>query len=113
MAAFVNLTVAVAMLAAPSRVAMHLSLGGPGAPYVVAMLGLFIGVFGIGYAIVARDPVHNRGVVWAGMFSKFGIAVLAAVQFAAQTIEFRTFAAGMADFVFAILFAMFLWRTRR
>ena len=112
-AAFFNLAVATAMLAAPAAMARHLSIGGAGAPYVAAAVGLLIGAFGIGYAIVASAPSRNRGIVWMGLAGKLGISVLATMQFAAGIIPFRYFALGMGDVVFAVMFAIFLWRRPR
>jgi hypothetical protein len=113
LAAFFNFAVATAMLAAPDRIAMHLRVHGPGAPFVIATVGILIGAFGIGYALAARAPTHHRSVIWMGMVGKLGVAGLAAMQFAAGIIPFRYFALGMGDVAFAALFALFLWRSRR
>jgi hypothetical protein len=112
MAAIFNLGVAGMMLAAPSRFAMHFALTGPGAPYLVGGLAWFMGALGVGYAVVARDIAHNRGVVWAGLLSKIGFALMVAMQFAAEIIPYRYFALGMGDVVLAAGFAIFLWRNR-
>jgi hypothetical protein len=112
-AALFNIAVGAAMVIVPSRIAMHLNVDGLGAPYVVATVGLLIVAFGIGYGMVAQDPAHNRGVIWIGMIGKLGVAGLGALQFAAAIIPFRYLALGMTDVVFAGLFALFLWRTRR
>jgi hypothetical protein len=112
-AALVNLAVGGAMLAAPARVAAQLGIGGPGGGYALAMVGLMIAVFGLGYALVAREPARHRGIVWIGMIGKLGAAGLAAMQYAAGLIPTSTFALGMGDVVFAALFALFLWRGPR
>lgn len=113
LAAFVNLAVGGAMTAAPARVAEQLGVSGPGGPYAIAMVGMMIAVFGIGYAIVARNPAGNRGIVWIGIIGKLGAAALAAMQCLAGLIPTTTFALGMGDVVFAALFAVFLWRGPR
>jgi hypothetical protein len=112
-AAFVNLAVGGAMAAAPARVAEQLGVTGPGGPYAITMVGMMIAVFGVGYAIVARNPAGNRGIVWIGIVGKLGAAALAAMQYAAGLIPTSTFALGMGDVVFAALFALFLWRGPR
>jgi hypothetical protein len=108
-AAFWNAAVGGAMLAAPARVAAQLNVGGDGAPYAAAMTGLLIGVFGIGYAMVAREPVRNRGIVWIGLASKVGAAVLGAMQYVSGALPASAFALGMIDLAFAAGFLAFLW----
>jgi hypothetical protein len=112
-AAFYNLAVGGAMLAAPARVAEQLNISGGGAPFAVAMAGLLIAVFGIGYAMVSAAPAKNRGIVWIGLIGKIGAAALAAVQFNAGVIPLNTFLLGMGDLIFVALFALFLWRGPR
>ncbi len=111
-AAFFNMAVAAAMLVAPRQMAMHLNVGGAGAPYVIATMGMMIGAFGIGYAIVSGNPTRNRGVVWMGVVGKLGVAGMAIMQFAAAMIPFSYFALGMGDLAFAIMFGLFLHRTQ-
>lgn len=113
LAALVNLAVGVGMAVTPAEVAVQLGVTGPGAPYVITMVGMMIAVFGVGYAIVARDPTRNRGVAWIGIVGKLGAAGLAAAQFAQGLIPQSTFVLGMGDVVFAALFALFLWRGPR
>lgn len=112
-AALVNLAVGGAMAATPREVAVQLGLTGPGAPYAITMVGMMIAVFGVGYAMVARDPARNRGIVWIGIIGKLGAAGLAAAQYAQGLIPQSTFVMGMGDLVFAALFALFLWRGPR
>lgn len=113
LAALVNLAVGIGMAVTPAEVAMQLGVGGPGGSYAIIMVGMMIGVFGIGYAIVARDPPRNRGIVWIGIIGKLGAAGLAAAQYAQGLIPQSTFMLGMGDVVFAALFALFLWRGPR
>jgi hypothetical protein len=112
-AALFNLAVGGALLAAPARIAEQLGVSGPGAPFAIVMSGMLIAVFGIGYAIVARDPAGNRGIVWIGTIGKIGAATLGAMQYVAAIIPLSTFLLGMGDLVFAALFALFLWRAPR
>jgi hypothetical protein len=109
-AAIYNFAVGGAMLAAPGRAAEGLNITGAGGPFAIAMVGMLIAVFGVGYAIVARAPAANRGIVWIGLISKLGAAPLATMQFALGLIPVSTFALGLGDLAFAALFAAFLWR---
>jgi hypothetical protein len=112
-AALYNLAVGGAMLAASEQAAAGLNISGAGGPFAVAMAGLLIGVFGVGYAMVAAAPAKNRSIVWIGVIGKLGAAALGAIQFNAGLIPFSTFLLGMGDLVFVVLFALFLWRGPR
>ncbi|WP_395646806.1 hypothetical protein [Terricaulis sp.] len=112
-AAFVNLAVGGAMMAASGQVAERLGVTGTGAPYAIVMVGMMIAVFGVGYAMVSRDPTRNRPIVWIGIVGKLGAVVIGAAQYAAGALPFSTFALSMGDAVFAALFALFLWKAPR
>lgn len=112
-AAFVNLAVGGGMMAASSTVAERLGVTGPGAPFAIFMIGMMIAVFGVGYAIVARDPARNRALVWIGIIGKSGAVAIGAAQYAAGALPFSTFTLSMGDAVFAALFALFLWKGPR
>lgn len=113
LAAFYNWAVGGTMLAAPGALAPQLSIEGAGAPFALQMTGLLIAVFGLGYAMVARNPAGNRGIIWIGMIGKIGAAVLGTIQYQAGIVPFTTFALGMGDLVFVALFALFLWHGPR
>ena len=108
-AALWNLAVGGPMLAAAAQVAERLGISGAAGPFAVAMAGLLIAVFGVGYAMVAVAPAQNRGIVWIGLIGKVGAATLGALQFVAGIIPASTFALGMGDLAFAAAFAAFLW----
>lgn len=112
-AATYNFAVGGAMLAAPGRAAEGLNISGAGGPFAIAMAGMLIAVFGVGYAMVARAPAANRSIVWIGLLGKLGAVTLATMQFAQKLIPLSTFALGMGDLAFAALFALFLWRGPR
>lgn len=112
-AAFFNFAVGAAMLAATTRISAQLGVLGPGAPFTIAFAGLLIVTFGIGYAMVAYAPAANRGIVWIGAIGKLGVAALGAAQYFAGAVPFGTFALGLGDLAFVVLFALFLWRGPR
>jgi hypothetical protein len=70
-------------------------------------------VFGVGYAIVARDPIGNRGILWIGAIGKLGAVVLAVLQYQQGLLPLNTLALGGGDLVFVLLFTLFLWRGPR
>jgi hypothetical protein len=74
--------------------------------------GMGVLLFGLGYALVAVDPEKNRGFVQLGILGKV-LVVLGMVQrFVSGVGTQWVLAAALADLVFAILYARFLWRTR-
>jgi hypothetical protein len=113
LAAIYNVAVGGVMLAAPERAAAQLNISGAGGPFAIAMAGMLIAVFGVGYAMVSYAPERNRGIVWIGLVGKVGAAILATMQYAQGIIPTSTFALGMGDLVFVALFALFLWRGPR
>jgi hypothetical protein len=59
----------------------------------VQLSGVLIGLFGVGYLLVARNPVENRSVLLLGFFSKALGSVLA----------IRFFALGRVPWTFLVL----------
>lgn len=112
-AALSYIAVAAALLARPPRFAMHLGISGEGAPFVIAYIAVLLAAFGIGFAIAATAPHRYRGVVWAGMLAKLGLVGVATAHFAAEVIPFRYYVLATGEVLFAALFGVFLWRTRR
>ena len=77
--------------------------------------GWLIFVFGVGYAMVAREPAANRGIVWIGMIGKFGAVAIALWRLFSQGgyVAAQAVALPLLDLVFVALFAVFLWRGPR
>lgn len=101
------------MLAAPARIAMQLNVSGAGAPFAVALAGMLIAVFGVGYALVSHTPALNRGIVWIGLIGKLGAVILGALQYTIGVLPATALALAGGDLVFVVLFALFLWRGPR
>ncbi len=113
LAAFVNFAVGGVMTAAPGRVAA--AIGGTADQASVQFAGWLIFVFGIGYAMVAREPARHRGIVWIGAIGKLGAVVLTLWRLLAQGgyVPAQVIALPLVDLVFVALFALFLWRGPR
>lgn len=111
-AAFFNLAVGGAMAAGASQVAAQAGLSGPASSYVIAFGGLCVAAFGVGYAMVAHDPVRNRNLVIVGAVSKIAAGALTAYHGFAGAIPKNIFYLGLGDFVWLALFIVFLWQTR-
>ncbi len=69
-------------------------------------------VFGIGYYIVSRDPEKNRGIVWMGIFGKLAFFFTTVKFYFKKAVVLLTPVLAFGDFVFTILFALFLANTK-
>jgi hypothetical protein len=67
-------------------------------------------LFGIGYGIVAIYPSRNHGLIWLGIIGKLGVAALGQ-RWLTDVATVWVLPAAAGDFVFAALFAYFLWRS--
>lgn len=75
---------------------------------LVRMIGLIVATFGIGYALVARDPPGNRGIVIIGVIGKLGTFAIFAGDWAFRGGSGPLAAMGAGDLLFAIAFLIFL-----
>ncbi|MES2035015.1 MAG: hypothetical protein V4466_12635 [Pseudomonadota bacterium] len=113
LAAAFNLLVGLPLLLAP---AAFLKLaGGSTSPDLLSaqMSGLLIAVFGVGYAMIAVNPVANRPIAWLGVFGKTPLILLVWLQVRAGHAPPSSLGLPAVDLVFAALFLAFLLRTRR
>jgi hypothetical protein len=111
LAAIFNLAVGLPMLLAPE---VFFSLTGQPAPadlLFVRMSGGLIAVFGVGYAMVARNPMAHRGIAFIGVIGKIIAPAILWFYYQAGAISFSNFAMGLGDLAFAALFAAFLLTT--
>lgn len=65
--------------------------------------------FGIGFWIVGMDTTRNHGIVLLGFLTQLALFVTVAVHTARGRAHPLRMAFGLVDFVFAVLFAVFLW----
>lgn len=80
----------------------------------IQLPAVFVFVQGLGYAIVASDPLRNLGLVLIGIIYKGGYAALAAYYLLTDQIPAMFFAwFGLFDFLFLIGFVLFFWRARQ
>ncbi len=84
----------------------------PNHPGYVQLPALLIMVFGVGFAMVARDPIGSRSIMVLGVLMKlaFCAVVFYHMLFGEQIPFFIPFAA--IDLCFAVLFAMAYRATR-
>ena len=79
---------------------------------MVQTAGALITTFGIGYAMVAIDPLSHRGIVWLGMIGKALVVFLLAQAYLAGHIPADAAAIGLGDLLFIVVFGAFLLKVR-
>jgi len=80
----------------------------------IQLPAVFVFIQGLGYAIVASDPLRNLGLVLIGIVYKGSYAALAAYYLLTDQIPAVFFAwFGLFDFLFLIGFVLFYRRARQ
>ena len=69
-------------------------------------------VFGMGYYMFSRNPEKNREIVWMGIFGKIAFFLTCVMYYCKKAITPFMLLGGFGDFVFTILFANFLFKTK-
>lgn len=111
-AALMNLSVGVGLLFFSGALLPLLDMAAPENPLFARLAGGLIAVFGIGYAIVARDPGKHRDIVLLGAIGKAPVPLMIWNGVAAGHASQSMFTLSFGDLAFAALFAVFLLRTR-
>jgi len=78
--------------------------------YKMTMLAILL--FGIGYYIVSKELTLNRAIVWLGMTGKIILFFIFTYCFITGKATVVAFIVLFGDFIWSILFAMFLYQTR-
>jgi hypothetical protein len=113
LAAVFNFAVGLPLLLAPVAFYSALKQPVPTDLLSVQTAALLISVFGVGYAMVARDPVANRPIVWLGLLGKAPLPLMVWLQVQAGKASMSAFQLTLGDLVFSILFLVFLLRTKK
>jgi hypothetical protein len=104
-----NLGFALFGLALP-RTTMRLMFGSPEAITGVrariffAFFWVAVGLFGVGYYLVSRDPDRNEAVVWTGCLGKVIIFSNYVRLFRRKEITLFGFLGGLGDLIWTVLF---------
>ncbi len=80
----------------------------------VLMFRLFmvaVMIFGVGYYIVSRELMLNRGIIWLGLTSKITLFVLFMFFFITGRATLIAALAVTGDFLWSILFLLFIYQT--
>ena len=54
----------------PEFIATTGGLAGATHPSLVQAIGMMVGVYGLGYYLLARDPIRYAGFIWIGLLGK-------------------------------------------
>jgi len=112
-AALFNFAVGLPMLLATEAMLASLGQPVPDDLLMTRLASLLIVVLGIGYAMVARDPVANRPILWLGVIGKAPIPLLVWLSGGAAALSSSAFILSLGDLAFATLFLLYLLTHRR
>jgi hypothetical protein len=71
-----------------------------------------ITVFGVGYYMVSRDLTMNRGIIWLGLACKMILFFLFNYLFFTGRATILAVLTVTGDFIWSLLFILFLYQTR-
>ena len=112
-AALFNFAVGLPMLVAPEALLAAIGQPVPADLLMTRLAALLIVVLGIGYGMVARDPVANRPILWLGILGKAPIPLLVWLTGGAAALASSAFLLSLGDLAFATLFLAYLLTHRR
>lgn len=113
LAALNNLAIGSVMLAGADQAAVRIGVTGPAASYIVGFAGLVIAIFGVGYGLVALNPLRNRDLVVMGALGKAVTVLFTSLHAMAGHIPQNVYLLGMTDLIWALIFCVFLQQTRK
>ena len=96
LAAAYNLVIAAVGFVAPDRTSDQL------------VISLFVGCFGIAYAVIASEPYRYRPVLWSGVAGKLGVIALLGPASVAEGADPMLAPILVGDALFALGFLWFL-----
>ncbi len=109
-----NVLLGLNMVLLPSRSFAPLGLSEPELLLFVQLVGLMVGVFGVGYLMVARWPLENRGVLLLGLIGKALVAVLGLAYVALGKVPpVYLFVVLFSDVIYLAPFALILRHLQR
>jgi hypothetical protein len=111
-AAAFNLIAAAMLLFRPELLLARLRIADPAARLLARSFVSSVATWGIGYALIAIDPVRFRDFAWLGMFSKTIFFAVYAVAWSRRELSRQAFLPAVFDLFLAALFAEFLWRSQ-
>ncbi|MBI3861784.1 MAG: hypothetical protein HY290_07795 [Planctomycetia bacterium] len=70
-AAVFNVCAGLFMLIGYHETYKIIGMNKPDTAFPIQLVGILVGLFGVGYYLVARNPIENRAVLLLGFWSKF------------------------------------------
>ncbi len=110
-AALFNLGAAGMLLFRPEVLLGRLRIADPAARLLARSFVSSVATWGVGYALIAFDPVRFRDFAWLGMISKTIFFAVYATAYARGELTKQAFLPAVFDLFLAILFAEFLWHS--
>jgi hypothetical protein len=110
-AALFNLCIGLAVMLMPQASAPAPLDGAALLP--IRVVGWFVFVFGIGYAIVATEPLRHAGIVRIGVIGKLGMFVITLLAWNAGLTQASQAIPALFDLPWAVAFLVFLSRTAK
>lgn len=108
LAAAFNIAIGYVIVTDPASMATQPFTGGAQEALLIKSCGWLIAVFGVGYGLVALQPLANRGIVFLGIIGKLAMPAFAYPLYQSGGIPFESFALTLGDLVFVVLFAWFM-----
>lgn len=107
-AAAFNMAVGGALLLGADAIVATFGGPAPGQKLIIHTAALLIMVFGLGYAMVARNLRAHTGIVSLGVVGKLTMPIIGAIHYAQGEIPLNALLLTLGDLVFAVLFVIFL-----
>lgn len=107
-AALWNLAAATGLLFRPQMLLAQLKIEDPAARTLARSFVSSVAAWGIGYALIAFDPIRFRDFAWLGVLSKSLFFLIYAAEFSQKRITFQAFLPAVADLLMALAFLEFL-----
>jgi hypothetical protein len=108
LAAAFNIVVGYQIVTDPASLSAQPFTGSAQEALLIKSCGWLIAVFGVGYGLVALQPLANRGIAFLGIIGKLAMPIFAYPLYQSGAISFESYALTLGDLVFVVLFAWFM-----
>lgn len=110
--ALFNLSMAAMLIFKPDVMLARLEIRDPAARLLAQSFASSVSAWGIGYALIAYDPVQFRNFAWLGVLSKTIFFLIYFVAWRNGRLKLAAFVPALIDLLLAALFLEFLLRNR-
>jgi len=106
-------TGAALLFAFPDTLGQIAGLPAPVPHIYTSLLAVFVMLFGIAYAWLARQPIIDRALVGFSALGKMAVFTVILLFWILGDLPGRSALAAIGDLIFAVIFARWLVRSRR